>query len=655
MSLNNYSLYQLQQIEGLSVRTCNICRRNGLTDLKSIIKHYRERKTFLNIESAGVRTDQELTLLCELYIENMTDHKEVEGGGGNENISYFPTLPSLSESQKQVLNSFTHRKFIALSRRGQNRLTSLFKTNFLTYENIYKRFIAGNVSIDIELFSTGITNKELTDFVRDLFSYHQYLVGLSVDSFRIESFKNWLHGYFNIDNIDFTSFEKPFIGRRFPFFKFINLLFKQEVIFSSRNRIIFEKRSGYFQDNKIETLDDIASELSLTRERVRQLFIVAMKEFNQAMEKFSYQKDLILSHTAYDWEYDQDILYTTNNYAKKINEIESVKFTSVFYTKAIGIIAKDYEHLFTEEKSIQQQGYLIKKELSDAFDFLDFLSDINRQVTTNIPQDYDLNFEGYLLSFLKGNPFVFFNRISKVCEIILSQNFSDKISFDFEGNIVFHRNTAMRITDYIVKILRDAKSPMKITEIYRQLKTLHPDYPGEIESLRGSINKEQEIFIYFGRKSTYGLREWEGKIEGIKGGTIGSIVEEYLRQFDTPKHISEIVNHLRKYRTNANEKGLVANLQPLQGSKLKNFGSNFWGLHNAPYEDEHIQFNSIPPSMNRKIFALVENKNGMDFNALIKFFSQSLQLKEVQVDYQLKKLVAEGRLSLSENGIVNLV
>ena len=71
----------------------------------------------------------------------------------------------------------------------------------------------------------------------------------------------------------------------------------------------------------------------------------------------------------------------------------------------------------------------------------------------------------------------------------------------------------------------------------------------------------KDKFIFFGRSSTYGLKEWENKKGNIKGGTIRELVIQFLQKKPGEIiHIDEIANYVIQFRDTSPSK-ILANLK----------------------------------------------------------------------------------------------
>jgi hypothetical protein len=652
MSSDKYTLTELQRLEGLSVRTVNICERYGLTDLDSIISYYKVHQHFLNLQNAGRRTDQELTMLCRLYLDHELAKREEKE---ENNEPHFPKLATLTRLQSLAINNFVNHKFESLSPRAQNRILPILK-NDISFEKIYRYFIENKSFIEITLPSSGVkTSQELKSYIEDIYSEYQEILNLDPDRLRLRTFSSWLYLHFRLKQSDFEPFSQSFLEKRFPLFKFINFLINNEKLFSKRDTVIFMSRSGFFKTRDVETLEDLGAIFNLSRERVRQIAEKINDKFDDRLASIETQAILLKEVIAYEWDITSDLIVTSNFYADKLNESEEIDFQPTFFTKVFSILIRPTHSFFNGNKGSTLSCCCIRNDLIDNFDFLTFWEDVFKQISEGIPKEYKLNFEGYLLGFMKLGYAELLSRVTKVCQEIVLRDFPEQISIDFEGNLVFHRNTVVRVAEYAAHILENAMRPMHIREIYQNMIEICPDYRGDYDNLRSHLNKDKDTFIYFGRKSTYGLRDWEIKFKEIKGGTIRSIIEEYLEQSDEPKHIFEILNYVLKYRPQTNERSVIGNLQLEQNGKFLHFNGAFWGLTDKHYPQKKTKFNSIPPSINRKIYIYLRKNGSTPFDQLIDYFSQSLQLKDVQVNYQLKKLVGEGKLSILNDGTVALL
>ena len=220
--------------------------------------------------------------------------------------------------------------------------------------------------------------------------------------------------------------------------------------------------------------------------------------------------------------------------------------------------------------------YLIDKLLFDYFDFKTFIQDIFSKVYEKKSESYSLHFQGYLYSFLKEDVNAFPKEVYIICEAIIFSEF--ELYVDSTGYIHFERTSKKLVFEYCYEILEEASKPMKIEQIANSIGDKFPDLVTTVDSIRGSLNREKQLFIYFGRTSTYGLRKWEIEKVNIRGGTIRDLVEKYLTKQELPKHISEIVVYVKQFRPDTNEKSVLSNIKVDESEKFIFFKNKYVGL-----------------------------------------------------------------------------
>jgi hypothetical protein len=111
-----------------------------------------------------------------------------------------------------------------------------------------------------------------------------------------------------------------------------------------------------------------------------------------------------------------------------------------------------------------------------------------------------------ITNFIFVNDYKLIHEIYKVVEIILTNEFS--LIIDLYDNVIFEKNTQKLKGDYILEALEIIGQPSRINEIYNLIEKKHPNVFTNIDAIRGQIPKNGDI-IFFGNKSTYGLKKWQ--------------------------------------------------------------------------------------------------------------------------------------------------
>ena len=127
---------------------------------------------------------------------------------------------------------------------------------------------------------------------------------------------------------------------------------------------------------------------------------------------------------------------------------------------------------------------------------------------------------------------------------------------------------------------------MTAKELVRRSSQLYPHLEHTESRVRSAVTGKRDLFIYFGRTSTYGLRKWEAEFESIKGGTIRSIVAEILLPLRVPLHVDEITGQVRRYRKNTNAKSIAVNISLDRSGTFTIFGNSYIGLNSKDYGEE---------------------------------------------------------------------
>ena len=285
-------------------------------------------------------------------------------------------------------------------------------------------------------------------------------------------------------------------------------------------------------------------------------------------------------------------------------------------------------------------------------DFNSFIADIHIKLNEKLPKSYTLNFKGYLYDFLKKDGKIVYNEVYTICETIIFNEF--EMLVDSSGYIYFERTTKKQIHEYCYDVLEEVSEPMTIEQIANYTKEINSDFETTIDSLRGCLNREKKLFIYFGRTSTYGLRKWESEKENMKGGTIRDIVEEYLIKEDLPKHISEITKYELQFRPDTNEKSVLNNIKVDERERFRFFKNAFVGLLSKKYNENEFHEIEDPISWNVRF---IELKKYREANNKWPSLSSSYKSERVMYlfGYKARKAFQNGSLDKEKEALLRSI
>lgn len=640
-------LEELIDNEWLSVRSINICKDAGLTSLNRILDFYAKKGSFMSIRNCGAKTDKELIEICKKYLSSIPTDIVLK----DQKESFLDTINSLTPFQKATLNRHFEYLVSNLNVRSYNGLASIQES--LNPKDIFEKIFSERFNFKNIRNIGNKSVEELEKLKLELIRFVNVLLSIPKDQLSKEYTKLIVKTTF--DNLP-ENFEKQLESvfdesGKIKLFNLLNFLINSGQLFSEMQQKTFE--ITYTNNNEYRTLDSVAKDLNMSRERVRQ---IKSKLEEDIQSYFLFVSNLVADDLVnYNINASDIFLTIDKSFANKINNTEGVNFNITFYSIILGIFLKkthsilgDNEIIYGKRKTANQKKYencyLINSLLFDCFDFVKFVEDIYLKSNERILETYSFHFQGYIYEFLKEDGKSFFQEIKSVCEKIIFNEFELVVSSD--GYLFFEQNTKKPVHQYYYEILEEEGEWMNISDITNIANQKFPFLESKDTSVRGILTKEKNLFIYRGRSSTYGLRKWENEKNNVKGGTIRDIVEEFLSSENTPKHISEILDYVSQYRPDTNERSVLTNIKVEESNKFCFYSGDFVGLQAKNYSLEDIDFKKLIGSHFRKI--VIEKMIGWDFNDIVNYYVNSFGYKAIQIEFLLKKKIEEGELKFTQ-------
>jgi hypothetical protein len=651
ISYEDITLEYLFDVEYFTERGLNICKNQGLMNLKQILEYYNKYGTFNNIRNCGKKTNDELIEICEKYLNLISLN-------GNYSISkktesFVDKINSLTPFQKVTLNRHFEYLISNLNVRSFNGLTSISES--LNTKEIFEAIFSDHFNFKNIQNIGSKSEEELEKLKLELIRFVNVLQTIQKDQLSKEYSKLIVKTTFSNlpDNFE-AKFENVFDeSGKIRLFNLLNFLINSGQLLNEIQQKIFEL-NYYNSDKEHKTIESIAKETNVTRERVRQ---IKSKLEEDIQSYFLFISNLIEDDiVSYGIGQSKTFFIIDKVFSEKINNNENTNFNSKFYSIIFGIFLKkthtilgDNEVIYgkrnTTNRRCYENCYLISNLLFEYFDFDDFVLDIYLKQNEKIIETYSLNFQGYIYNFIKNEEKIFYDEIYIVCEAIIYNEFELVVNSD--GYLTFERNTFKQLHEYCFDILNEFSKPMSVEEIETVLNEKYPEIKKTSDSIRGSLIREKELFICFGRTSTYALKRWEVEKVNLKGGTIRDIVEEYLHTQDTPKHISEILNYVLKYRPDTNEKSVLSNIKSEKSNKFTFYSGNFFGLQAKVYSLEDINLKKLIGSHFRN--SIFDKMIGWYFSDIVNHYVKSFGYKAVQIEFFIKKKIEEGEFKFSQD------
>lgn len=585
----------------ISIRSSNLCKAIWLNKLSDIIGFYLENGNFHKIKNCGIKSNDELVRLCKYHIELGTFDLPVQNRPvdlvdiNNESgpLKYNLLSPYKKALFKEKLNLFVLR----LSNRSKNCIYNFI--NDLNADEEIIKIISDTTNFRL-IRNIGV--KSILELNELRSKACQFLEELSNTTYTFDSvnlseeFIKYILLKLPLLQDDYSNYLDE--NGKLKLFKFLKYYISSTLLLNKKENTAF---AYLFTTDPIVDLsnEEVAEMLGCTKERFRQVKVRVEKRMNDYfgfLEKIN-TKEIV------DYEFDlhANLIVIDNKLCENINQEEGSNFNNVFFNYIFDIFLRpsyvgfghqlnfdsiNKRHQFLSFKS----HYFISKFFIEVFNFDLFFIDFEELFTSSRGESELINLRTYVVKYFKEGKSIEIDGLLDIIKTVLSKEFD--VVFSIDDKAVLGPNKKKKVHEYYYAIIENNDNPMKVAEIVSIANKLYPFLHSTEDSTRGILGKEKDKFIYFGRTSTYGLRIWEDQKEGIKGGTIKNLVEEYLESQDGPRRISVILNYVNQFRK-TNEKNVITNLKIDNTGKFIFYKGEVVGL--ASKHDDSLEFKLIEP------------------------------------------------------------
>lgn len=574
-------------LEQISIRAWNGIKSLGYREF--LVNYlFADSLKLLNLRNFGKKSVADFNVvkpaiidfIKELYNGFNTD--SVDDALKQETIKKKPLKERLGETQYRVITGFLEKYLESASVRSRNAIKSYgndFIEDFVNKNNDIKTIknVGRKSESEIALIITNIR-----DYVATLENKALY----EEDLFIIK--KNALYGE------HFDEYANSFYSRNghLPMFYILESLFNA-LLKKYRNFQLYNLRTPIFKNKEIESLESIAKKHRLTRERVRQIHMKVRKHLievdSSAKEGMTYSiAKFIIGNN--DWNYvtDEfqdnnyiDLSMVTNKYSQ-----ENHQFTDDFILFLIGTLCRDtfipigkpilpYP---TRSKDEWINCYLVKKELTEKFDFTRFLDMVKEYENSNTDDlkasVRELIIDTFFEAWISYDSSAV-EEISEVVSCILIQEVG--IIPDDDFNFTIEGKKQDDVSDAIYNILKLNGNPISCDDLLLSINSMYPRKFKSISSIKAIVYRDIRM-CFVGSNNLVALIEWEH----IKLGSIRNIIIQYLEQSEEPQKVKEIVSYVQKYR-DTSEHSIRSTIG--SGEQFVNFGGGYYGLKWKEYPE----------------------------------------------------------------------
>jgi len=577
---------EIYKKEEISVRSYHVCKYNELHSVSDLKKYYYKNKSFEKLRNCGRKSNEELIDICNKYQDEYIENRETET---KEENPLKTIISELTRVQREVINSFIFVNTNSLSVRSKNAISLHLKNNLKVKSFTEKILLSESFNVQ-NIKNVGAKCVPELEVYISIIKDFIFEVSQTKDEKYLIALKNkfLIQRTFDIPLVPSEILESESI------FQLTDFLLNQNAFFDKTQTVIVKRALKLFNNQKELTLDEIAEQVDLSRERVRQIRKLCLDDlFNKLLFISNFNDDLFQK---YSIDVESTYVEINTDILNKINQSNSTNFSREFTTYILSAYLKDSFAIVGNYEDVLQPKYfnarnrhnwnnfyLVEKELASEIDFTSLTNDISNRINDRIEESYSFNFKSYISKFLTNNNIHILDLLFPICEKIINEEF--EIYLDLDENLNFKRNTNRQAHEFAFEALEHLGKPSKVKEIFEKVIELHPNYDTEEAKIRVSM-KRKNGFVPIGRKSMFGLKKWENELENFKGGTIRDIVEEFLMQFSEPKHISDITEHVLKYRPKSNQYSILQNLKLDESGLYIFFKGSHIGLTTKTYESD---------------------------------------------------------------------
>lgn len=588
-----FKVYLHNQLAKISIRATNCIKAIGYRDFYVNYLFAKEVK-ILSIRNFGKRSFYDLRQIRQSlidYVVNCIDHlysvsdsiKEIVHAVSEEKQQqrHLGLKELIGEAQYFILNGILQNLIKDLSVRARNAINNY-------HGDFIEDFIHKDKSL-MDLNNIGRkTSEEIKIVVEKLRKYAEDAKKnteeeISQENLQVIKFQM----YFDYCWDDFSS--QYFLNNgHLPMFHILENWINN---CTDRGWKIFKSSLKLYAEADTKSLDEVANVYRLSRERCRQICNKHIESFrninNDDLSSLSMNLAKIIAPRD-NWQYllkaiSCNNLLDTDTVRSYIYE-EQCDLSSEFCFFIMSILLKDEYSLVgheafslpTRTKQIWRNSYMIKKEYTKAFNFIEIPSLIT-ETERYLTEDLEITAEQLVIDTFIGawNDFDT-NKVYEISDIlshIMIQEFGmipdENFKFTLESKNI--ANTK----DIIYDILSKNGSPMTTDNIYAELENVYPNRYKSSDSVRLLVGYDPRICMT-GEANYVGLLEWQH----VKVGSIRDIIVQYLSKFDEPQPAANIVKYIQQYR-NTSERSIRSSMS--SGSQFVTFSGGLYGLKDKAY------------------------------------------------------------------------
>ena len=337
-----------------------------------------------------------------------------------------------------------------------------------------------------------------------------------------------------------------------------------------------------FNDGKPVLRNDVAKQVSLTPERVRQLLVVAdgsRQEWSRDQKAEELYPDL--------WE--TAVTDENSRTYVRYNGVENLNLPFRQFAPLVALMGG-----FTV-KMVGGHFFLIKTSVLKKIDFKEMLLTVESRIAMKRLADETVDLAELTLRF----PVDLRKTAGKLMKSVAVTAYGVEIAAN--GKLILPKNST-DFSEEFYSILDDNGAPMHIDEVFKEFKRRFPGHK-YVESIQIKPYLFRHPHIRsIGKTSLYALDKWEN----VYFGTIRNLLQEILAASESPLRMDEIFEKVKPVFPNTTRSSLISTMIDSDFKRFVLFEGGYYGLsakiypasyravedgHHSPYSFEEREKN----------------------------------------------------------------
>lgn len=600
-----------QQLDSLSVRARNVLRQNRINEYSTLLNMATKPGfSFMKLNKIGKKTTKELDELVNRLLEYQKNNMN---GDVNNEEKYVTDEQEetdvISKLNTPIVNLDVSVRALNCLREAEintvGDLVAFNKADLLLFRSLGKKTLQEIENIVETMgFQFGMNVRQLVQGNDTKPSRVPDIIGIGVLS---ES---------NVD-IDYICAFKE----KYGYFPMVFLLYKSLNILTEYEQEVIKMHWGLSQtDNTISpmTIDEIASKLFLTRERIRQILEKALKRIRTSgtiKNLFRYE-----DWRVYKIDMDAPCIFSENIDTNRILDehnflIEYIqqnrdeKWHMQFADDAPCISSKSLPFILLmrgykpvwldkDKKEISELSHSLDSDLPIAYvndqlfkyNYNKAIKEVVRLQNIKKTEDVIIPINNYFIdNEVYWNKDVTPTEIEKTAFLeVIIRIFQFLFGTLICKDCILFKANKIDYSQHAYEIIKEAGTRMHRDELFKRLndvciaKGLSINF-SDSSQISTFLTKDSRI-VPIGKSGYWGLKEW-----GEKVGSIRELSINIVKQHRKPIHISDLIRLVMEARPDSNEKSVSSVIrQTTSSGELLLFYDNYIGNPNAKYVKDFV-------------------------------------------------------------------